>query len=234
MKVISGIIREIQQNSQGNFIAVISLTNGKTVHPGQYFQAHRLKDDLAVLATTLFPGGILVDDTPNTFTTAPPIPPNWHPGDELLLRGPLGKGFRLPRLTSRLALAALNADCAHLLPLASQVLSSGGEVALFTDHSYPHLPTQLEISPLASLENALLWANFLAVCGTPDQVVKLKAELYPQQQMPCPAQALILIPMPCGGLGSCGVCTLTMSKAQTLLACEDGPVFDWERLASIG
>jgi hypothetical protein len=230
MKVITGLIREIQHNSRGNFQALISLSGGKTPQPGQYFQAHRLKDQQAVLPTTLYPGGISNSHHPDAFTTAPPIPPSWQPGDELLLRGPLGKGFRLPRETSRLALASLSEDCAHLLPLAGQVLGSGGEVALFTDHETPRLPTQLEISPLAGLENALLWANFLAVSGTPEQVAKLKSEIYLKKQLPCPAQALILISMPCGGLGSCGVCALPDRKRQTLLACEHGPVFEWEQL----
>jgi hypothetical protein len=61
----------------------------------------------------------------------------------------------------------------------------------------------------------------------------LKATLYPKRMMPCPAQALVLMPMPCGALGSCGVCALTDSKGQIMLACEDGPVFEWDRLASV-
>jgi len=230
MKVVTASVLEIQQSAPGNFQAVISLPSGKKAKPGQYFQAHRIKDEQAVLPITLYPGGMTNKSDSNIFTTSPSIPPNWQPGDELLLRGPLGKGFQLPRQTSRFALAALDVSCTHLLPLASQVLGTGGEVALFTNHSTPHLPAQVEISPLAGLENALLWANFLAVCGTPEQVAKLKTELYPKQQMPCPAQALILIPMPCGGLGACGVCALHDHKGQTLLACEDGPVFDLEKL----
>ncbi|MEN8240412.1 MAG: hypothetical protein ABFS17_00700 [Chloroflexota bacterium] len=230
MKVIKVAVLEIQQSAPGKFQAVISLPSGKKAKPGQYFQAHRLKDEHAVLPITLYPGGMTNKSGSEIFTTAPPIPPTWQPGDELLLRGPLGKGFQLPHQTSRLALAALDAGCAHLLPLASQVLENGGEVALFTDHSTPHLPTQVEISPLASLGNALLWANFLAVSGTPNQVTNLKTKLNPRQELPCPAQALILIPMPCGGLGSCGVCALPGNKGKALLACEDGPVFDWQQL----
>lgn len=233
MKVVTGIIREIKRNERGINQAVISLPKGEIPQAGQYMQAHRVKDLDAVLAVTMFLGGISLGEDPDNFTTAPPIPPHWQPGDKLLLRGPLGKGFAMPSHTSRLALAALGEDCDHLLPLAGSVLARGGEVALFTDHRHPHLPTQVEISPLANLEDALMWANFLAVSGSPEEVAELKATLNPRRMMPCPAQALILMPMPCGGLGSCGVCAIPDSKGQILLVCEDGPVFEWEKLASL-
>lgn len=230
MKVITGTIREIKRNERGNNQAVISLPGGKIPQPGQYLQAHREKDTDAALAVTVFLGGISPKGEPQTFTTAPPVPAHWQPGDSLLLRGPLGKGFTMPAHASRLALASLGQDCDHLLPLAGMVLARGGEVALFTDHGHPHLPTQVEISPLANLEEALMWANFLAVSGSPEEVAELKATLYPKRMMPCPAQALILMPMPCGALGSCGVCAMPDHKGQTLLVCEDGPVFEWEKL----
>jgi hypothetical protein len=230
MKPFIGKINEIQQNGRGSLQAVVSLSGGKAPQPGQYFQAHRAADQDSAIAVTLFPGWIAPGEPEDNFTTAPPVPAHWQPGDQLLLRGPLGKGFALPNHSSRLALAALGDECAHLLPLAAVVLARGGEVALFTEYSYPRLPTQLEISPLADLEKALLWANFLAVSGSPEQVASLKAELNPKKMMPCPAQALVLIPMPCGALGSCGVCALPDRKGQTLLACEDVPVFDWDRL----
>lgn len=232
MKVHRGTISEIQQNSGGKLQAVISLPGGKIPQPGQYLQAHREGDQDAVAATTLFPGGFSAAEESGTFTTAPSIPADWQPGDHLLLRGPLGKGFVLPNHTSRLALAALGEVCVHLLPLASTILAGGGEVALFTDHRHHHLPTQLEISPLSNLEEGLMWANFLAVSGSLEEVVGLKTTLFPKKMMPCPAQVLILMPMPCGALGSCGVCALTDSKGQIMLACEDGPVFEWDRLAS--
>jgi hypothetical protein len=230
MKTFVGKINEISQNGRGDLQATVLLSGGKKPQPGQYLQAHRIADQDAATPTTLFPGGITAEEQEETFSTAPPIPPHWGPGDELLLRGPLGKGFNLPSHTSRLALAALGEDCAHLLPLAAIVMGRGGEVALFTENNPARLPAQLEISPLASLEKALLWANFLAVSGSLEQVANLKAELYPKQMMPCPAQALVLIPMPCGGMAECGVCALPDQKRQTMLACEDGPVFDWEQL----
>jgi NAD(P)H-flavin reductase len=230
MKLFTGKIEEIRRLDDGKHQAVLSIRTGQTPKPGQYLQAHRPVEQEAVLATTLFPGGIETDKDQSRFTTASPIPLHWQPGDELLLRGPLGNGFSLPAQTGRLALAALGEDCSHLLPLAAEVLSRKGEVALFADRSPLLLPAQMEISPLAELEHGLLWANFLAVSGTPEQVASLKASLYHKQMMPCPAQALVLIPMPCGAMAACGVCAMPDRKGKTLLVCEDGPVFDWEHL----
>ena len=231
MRLFSGRIEEIRRYTADHRQAVIAVQDGLLPKPGQYLQVHRLVDPEAATAHTVFPGGVEADQRPNRFTTAPPIPASWQPGDQLLLRGPLGRGFQLPPQTSRLALASLGSETASLLPLAAEVLSRGGEVALFTDQETPHLPPQLEISPLDELEQGLLWANFLAVSGSPDQVAALKATTYPKQMMPCPAQALVLIPMPCGGMAACGVCALPDRKGKTLLACEDGPVFDWEQLS---
>jgi hypothetical protein len=36
---------------------------------------------------------------------------------------------------------------------------------------------------------------------------------------------LITVPMPCGGMGDCGVCNV-MTKKGPRLVCKDGPVFD--------
>lgn len=230
MKTFVGKIIEIQQAGQGSLQAVISAASARIPQPGQYLQAHRTADREAAVPISIFAGGMAETAQEDVFMSAPPIPPHWGPGDELLMRGPLGKGFSLPRHISRLALAALGESCAHLLPLAKTVLGRGGEVSLFTDHNQPRLPAQLEISPLAGLENALLWANFLAVSGSPEQLADLKASLYHQQMMPCPAQALVLISMPCGALADCGVCAFPNRKGNTLLACADGPVFEWEQL----
>ena len=43
------------------------------------------------------------------------------------------------------------------------------------------------------------------------------------------AQVLVLVPMPCGGMGECGVCAVKIQRGWKL-ACKDGPVFDLEDL----
>jgi hypothetical protein len=43
------------------------------------------------------------------------------------------------------------------------------------------------------------------------------------------AQALVITPMPCGGIAECGVCAVTARRGWKL-ACKDGPVFDLTEL----
>lgn len=203
--------------------------------PGQYLLAHRRGDQEIVAPVPLFRGGSGSDpaneDTP-AFTAAPPIPDGWQPGDELLLRGPLGRGFSLPKTTSRLALAALGQSAERLLPLAGEVIKTGGEVALFTDAPLPRLPLQVEVNPLNALAENAGWAEFIAFDGTPQELAQtyLLLGLRPDEPLPCPAQALVVIPMPCGGLADCGVCAVN-AKGGYRLACLDGPVFDWGEIA---
>jgi len=37
------------------------------------------------------------------------------------------------------------------------------------------------------------------------------------------------VPMPCGGLGDCGLCAVDLKRGWKL-ACKDGPVFDLNEL----
>ena len=142
------------------------------------------------------------------------------------LYGPLGKGFNLPLTASRIVLAALGKASSHLLPLASAALAQNAEVALFTDGDFPQLPAKIEISPLASLADAAGWADYIALSGTWQEVSQAKAD--PAfEHFRCPAEVLVLVPMPCSALASCGICAITDRQGKVLLACEDGPVFDW-------
>lgn len=232
MRTFPAQIREIRRSRPGSYEAMVSIPADKSFRPGQYFQAFNLRDKDAAVPTTLFPGGITGNEDPGILRTAPPIPTHWQPGDELILRGPLGNGFDLPEQINRLALAALGDQAAHLLPLAGKVLASGGEVALYTGNTTGQLPKQLEISPLNDLESALNWPDFLAVSGSPEQVASLKQK-YSSTAMPVQTQALILTQMPCGAMAACGVCAFPDSKSKILLACEDGPVFDWKQLPTL-
>lgn len=214
--------------------AMIACPEAAIPAPGQYLLAHRLGDQDAVAGAVLFRGGaypIPYKKELPSFTAAPPVPDHWQPGDELLLRGPLGRGFSIPQGVSRLGLVALNHTTERLLPLAGEALNAGGEVAVFTDSALPRIPAQIEVNPLNALAEGVEWAGFLALDGTLKQlegIIRLLG-LGPEAPPPCPAQALLDIPMPCGGLAECGVCAVR-AKRGFALACLDGPVFDWKQI----
>jgi hypothetical protein len=234
MQTATAKIIAIQIETGGERSARIDCPPGLVPAPGAYLQARNPAESDSALAGALFPVGL---DSVPVFTAAP-IPPGWRPGAALHLRGPLGHGFNLPTAARRIALIALGETAARLLPLVPPALAVGADLALFTpasllpDWQAARLPTALELYPLAALPEALAWADFLALDLPLGELPNLRAQLgfSPHQFLPCPAQALITLPMPCAGVGECGACAISLRRGGTRLACHDGPVFDLKML----
>ncbi len=224
-----GNISEFQLSAEGEKTARITCPPKAIPAPGQYLLAHAADDPDAPLAKELFPAA----HDPGSFIAAAPIPPSWHLGTSLHLRGPLGKGFRLPGAIRNLALVTLGETVSRLLPL----LPLADNAALFTSSPFhlfsstPSLPTSLEINPLADLPAALAWADFLALDVPLERLPDLPKllGLSNDRYLPCPAQVLVLTPMPCGGLADCGVCAVGRGH-HVRLACTEGPVFEVKEL----
>jgi len=195
--------------------------------PGQYLLARDLEDQDAPLGTPLFPAGFETTG----FLAAGPFPTRWAPGTALGLYGPLGHGFNPPRGAHNLALAALGETVARLLPLVSAALDQGAAVALCSDAPLPQLPTAVEAYPASALPDLLAWAGYLALDLPAGALPELRQRmgLDAHARPPIPVQALVQAPMPCAGVGACGVCAVRAGKGWKL-ACKDGPVFDLEEL----
>jgi len=224
--------------------------------PGQYLLAYSPADPLAAVGTVLFRSEDFSGLEPERrgFLSAPPLPISWTPGARLVVRGPLGHGFDLSG--QRLALAALGDTAARLLPLARQALQRGDAVTLFTDAPLAALPAAIEIYPLESLPEAPGWVDCLAIDLPLEALPVLRARLglKREERVMCPAQILVVTPMPCSGLAECGACAVPISGTLTSavrpkavsrrsatgwraqgrspywLACLDGPVFDLNEL----
>jgi dihydroorotate dehydrogenase electron transfer subunit len=184
-----------------------------------------------VLATPLYLGG----QSERGFLGLPvdgSLPPTWLPGRQLLLRGPLGNGFRLPGNVRRLGLAALAATASRLLPLAALGLAQGADVALFADQIPSGLPASVEFQPLHMVSDSLGWMDFLALDLPREALPGLRHTLgvVNKRILPCPMQALVTSALPCAGLAACGACALPAKHGWKLI-CEDGPVFDLSELA---
>lgn len=233
MRIIEGRVAEIRLEHSGDTSAQITFPeqdkDQAILKPGQYLMAWKPDDIEASLAVPLFPAEICS----KYFWTASSVPSNWEPGDTLQLRGPLGHGFRFPprRKVQRLAVASLVETIARLLPLAVQAIQDNVAVTLFTTSSFTSSPAELEIYPLSDLPEALNWADFLALDLTPDQLPGLRKTLglNPGMHPPCPGQALLSIEMPCGALAGCGACAVRGTE-NWLFVCQDGPVFDLNKL----
>lgn len=236
---VPGRVTELSLNSQGGREVWIEWgANGAAAvppAPGQYLLAWALGDRSAPLASALFLGGLPERNRPGRrdFRMTGPIPDSWGPGTTLLLRGPLGHGFSLPRQARRVALAAAGESASRLLSLVPLVLEQDAALTLFNDGPLPSLPAQVEIYPLADLHESLFWADYLALDLPRERLSTLKDLLGtgPEGRLPCPAQALVWEAAPCGGMADCGVCALPARGHSWRLGCKDGPVFDLQDLA---
>jgi hypothetical protein len=222
MRFHSGKVVELEADYLGHTSAWISCPPGAVPAPGQYLKAHAPGIAGEVLPATLFAAEISAQG----FRAASPLPPEWFPGTELRLWGPLGNGFRLDWNVRCLALAAQE-DPSRLMPLIAQALERGIDITFCVDGPPPPLPASVEVTPLGALPEVLTWADFLAFELPLSKLPGLREllGLRPEQVLPCPAQILLHTMMPCGGVAECGVCAVPTRKGWKL-ACQDGPVFD--------
>jgi hypothetical protein len=192
--------------------------------PGQYLLAQADQDPDAPLATPLFRAGLC----PGGFTLANPLPLNWQPGLQLNIRGPLGKGFQIPPTARFIALASFSTNPARLLALTESVLKQRAAVVLLADNPPDGLPAAIEISPIASLTETIRWTDYLAM-DTPRALLPGILQTIQQTTYQGDGQIFVETPIPCGGMGECGVCAITLRKSFKL-TCKDGPVFDLKNL----
>lgn len=214
--------------AEGRLGAKIACPPGAVPLAGQYVSAREVEGSDSPQAAVLYCGGFWESG----FIAAPPAPPDWRPGMHVFLAGPLGKGFQLPPRAKRIGLVALGESVSRLLPLGLSALESDSAVALFTEAPLPQLPTALEAYPLMTLADALSWVDFLAVDTPLEKMRDLRSILGLEihQPLPCEGQALIVTPMPCASIGECGACAVQGKRGNWLLACQDGPVFDFKEL----
>lgn len=190
--------------------------------PGQYLLAHEPASD-SPLAAPVFCAARLTDG----FLAAAPLPSAWTPGTTLSARGPLGRGFHLPANARRVLLAAhAGISPSMLLSLLTPAFAQGASVALTCDSPPEDLPAQLEIQPSSALADLCGWADYLALAVSRESLPGLVENSGAGNPLRAVREAQIFVaaPMPCGGVGQCGVCSVVSSRGFKL-ACEDGPVF---------
>lgn len=218
---------ETRLSSSAQTIAVIACPQERIPAAGQYLQAHDPVDKEAALPLSIFPASPPLKSREGNaqFITASPVPDTWQPGNKLILRGPLGRGFELPDRAKRVALIAMATNAERLLPLAFQAVEKGSEAALFCDRAPLDAPARVEINPLEDATDAFAWADYAAIDVQKKDLAAVRAFLGLGQMPGIPAQALVQTQMPCGGLAGCGICWVKAAKGYKL-ACSDGPVFD--------
>jgi hypothetical protein len=129
------------------------------------------------------------------------------------------------------ALVALGETGARLNPLLASALEQSASVVLVSDLDLAGLPPEVEIQPAAALEEVVGWADYLAFDLPRESLPGLREKLGfgGPVKIKFEAQALIVTPMPCGGMADCGVCAITLRRGWKM-ACKAGPVFDLDEL----
>lgn len=193
--------------------------------PGQYLLAS--DDSHAPISVPVF----YTDFSPEGFIAAAPIPDSWIPGREIYLRGPLGRGFRLPSSARRIGLVTLTDSAARLYGLIQPALKQEAAIALVSDLRIDNLPDEVEVHPLSALAEIIEWADYVALDIARENLPGLREQIFNGSQANAPIKAEVLVrsPLPCGGMAECGVCAVTV-KSGWKMACKDGPVFDLEEL----
>ena len=206
-------------------LARISCPPNLVPAPGQYLLASHTSD--APLPVSIF----YTDSSPSGFIASGLISDVWHPGMELFLRGPLGRGFALPTSARKVALVAFDEAPSQLRGLISPALKQGAGVVLITDHDADSLPNEVEVQPTSALADALEWSDYIAVDAARESLFELRECLGGMKRawVGKEAQVLLRTPMPCGGVAECGICAVTL-KSGWKMACKDGPVFDLKDL----
>jgi len=162
-----------------------------------------------------------------------PIPEDWSPGDRLVCTPPQGHGFALPRSAQRVGLIPFKVSPARLLSLAGTALSQRAAVSLFYEAAPPvdwleRVSSQVEILPLASLQENPDWLDYLAVDLEQSAIPEFMDRIN-TRDLHCGGQVLVRTDMPCRGLGDCGVCAVHTRRGWRY-ACADGPVFPMEEV----
>jgi hypothetical protein len=173
--------------------------------PGQYLLASDAFD--STLPVPIF----YTDSAPQGFIAAPPLPDSWNPGQEVYLRGPLGRGFALPLSARKVALVAFDTSPARLHGLIAPALTQNTAVVLLCNSRLDHLSDAVEVQPISALPEIMDWADYIAFDVARENLPRLEERvLNGNQAKTLPeAQVLIRTPIACGGIAECGVCAVT-------------------------
>lgn len=191
--------------------------------PGQYLLAS--DDSFAPVPVPIF----YTDSAPGGFIAR--AANYWKPGDELYLRGPLGRGFSLPPAARKVALIAYDDVPARLRGLLRPALKQNASVVLICSSQVDSVPDEVEVQPLASVSDVLQWADYSAIDISRERLPELRQMAFEPEQAAAARDVEVLIraPMPCGGIADCAVCAV-IAKPSWKMACKDGPVFSWNEI----
>jgi dihydroorotate dehydrogenase electron transfer subunit len=109
------------------------------------------------------------------------------------------------------------------MPLVDDAIDGDLAIAAYSDRPLPALPAEVEIG--ASPGELVKWADYIAVDVQSSLIASLRELLGGEIRFAAEVEMLVDMALPCG-LGICGACA-ALSRNGWKLACQDGPVFQW-------
>lgn len=164
-------------------------------------------------------------------------------GEELLIFGPLGRGYVISPRAENLLLVAGGLGVAAVIALADQAIAAGKSVTLLhgarmATRLYPPALLPPEVEALSTTDDGstgrkgnvtdllpqhLSWADQLFACG-PNSMFATMAQVMRSARSHKPVQVLLEEHMGCG-TGVCYGCAVFTRKGVRLV-CKDGPRFE--------
>ncbi len=199
--------------------------------PGQYLPCQKLSDASEILIAHLFP---IVGQ--EGFLTLESPPQNWYPGNQIQYLPPKGQGFQLPTSVQRIGLLPFGVSPFRLLTLVKPALTQNAAIILFINPQQRNeflsfVPSQVEVVPLTAIKDNLDWLDYLALDADLKDLHMLSNVFDPTPHTFI-GQVLLRTPMPCHGVGECGVCSVKTQHGWRLV-CKDGPVFPLEEVINV-
>jgi dihydroorotate dehydrogenase electron transfer subunit len=164
-------------------------------------------------------------------------------GDNLLIFGPLGRGYTISSPAQNLLLVAGGLGVAAVIALADEAIAAGKSVTLLqggrsSDKLYPPELLPPEVEALSATDDGstgqhgyvtdlvpqhLTWADQIFACG-PTPMFAGMARVMREARSRKPVQALLEERMGCG-TGICYGCAV-FTRRGVRLVCKDGPRFE--------
>jgi hypothetical protein len=194
----------------------------KIIKPGQFLLAfHPEKDDsLKQLFYVLKIDDDYFSISENT---------NWEIGDQLIYKGPIGKGFSELSLSQNLLLISLGPTKGGLFSVIDIGIKEGKNIAYLTNNSVIPLPHSIEVLTTDMLDESLNWADCVLIEIDRHEILKYADLLIKVKSSGVISEVLIYSPILCSGESHCMICAIKTSKGW-IRSCHDGAVYKLSEL----
>ena len=190
--------------------------------PGQFFLAfHPEKDDHL--------SSIYYVMNKDEYYFSVPEYASWELGDQLITRGPIGAGLKIPAMYSNLLCISTCENVGGLYPVIENSVRTGKNVACMVSSNNIPLPNSVEVVFPEMLEDTLGWADYVLIEMNRDELKYQQELLQRITNSGLPAEILLYCPILCSGDAHCMVCSVKTKKGW-IQTCHIGSTFYLDEL----